>query len=130
MGRKLLADPQLPNKLAAGKADEIRPCIYCYTCVSAIYTRERMRCAVNTEIGIEFERVNMPKPSARKRVVVVGGGPGGMEAARRLDRDGHEVVLLEKSERLGGTLRFAALAYAANEQLLDWLRAQIEASGV
>jgi 2,4-dienoyl-CoA reductase-like NADH-dependent reductase (Old Yellow Enzyme family)/NADPH-dependent 2,4-dienoyl-CoA reductase/sulfur reductase-like enzyme len=126
MGRKLLADPGLPNKLAAGKAEQVRPCIYCYTCVSAIYTLESTRCAVNAECGIEYLRVDAPKPGARKRVVVVGGGPGGMESARRLARDGYEVILIEKGDRLGGTLRFASLAYAANERLLDWLRLQVE----
>jgi 2,4-dienoyl-CoA reductase-like NADH-dependent reductase (Old Yellow Enzyme family)/thioredoxin reductase len=130
MGRKLLADPELPNKLAAGKPAEVRPCIYCYTCVSAIYTLESTRCAVNAELGLEYLRLDAPKPSTRKRVAVVGGGPGGMEAARRLARDGHEVVLLEKGDRLGGTLRFASLAYAANERLLDWLRAQIASSKI
>lgn len=72
----------------------------------------------------------MPKPSTAKRVAVIGGGPGGMETARRLARDGHQVTLFEKSDRLGGTLRFASLAYAANERLLDWLRARIEESSV
>jgi len=127
MGRKLIADPHLPRKLAEGRIDEIRPCIYCYTCVSAIYIRESSRCAVNPECGFEYTREGVPRPTTRKRVAVVGGGPGGMEAARRLASDGHEVVLIEKSDRLGGTLRFAALAYDANERLLDWLRAQVEA---
>jgi 2,4-dienoyl-CoA reductase-like NADH-dependent reductase (Old Yellow Enzyme family)/NAD(P)-dependent dehydrogenase (short-subunit alcohol dehydrogenase family) len=130
MGRKLLADPHLPRKLAEGRIDEIRPCIYCYTCVSAIYIRESSRCAVNPECGIEHTREAAPRPTTRKRVAVVGGGPGGMEAARRLARDGHEVVLIEKRDRLGGTLRFASLAYAANEALLDWLRAQVEAAEI
>ncbi|MBP9033324.1 MAG: FAD-dependent oxidoreductase, partial [Pseudomonadales bacterium] len=102
------------------------PCIYCYTCVSAIYTLESTRCAVNSGCGIEYLRLNAPKPGARRRVVVVGGGPGGMESARRLARDGHEVILIERGDRLGGTLRFASLAYAANERLLDWLRLQVE----
>jgi len=130
MGRKLLADPHLPRKLVEGRNDEIRPCIYCYTCVSAIYTRESTRCAVNPECGLEYTRESAPRPGARKRIAVVGGGPGGMEAARRLAGDGHEVVLIEKSDRLGGTLRFASLAYAANEGLLDWLRLQVEASDI
>jgi len=130
MGRKLLADPHLPRKLAEGRTNEIRPCIYCYTCVSKIYTLESTRCAVNPECGFEYTRQDAPRPSARKRVAVVGGGPGGMEAARRLVRDGHEVVLLEKGDRLGGTLRFASLAYPANEPLLDWLRTQVEASDI
>ena len=64
------------------------------------------------------------------RVVVIGGGPGGMESARRMDALGHEVVLLEKGDKLGGTLRFASLAYPANERLLDWLQRQIKASKV
>ncbi|MAG31946.1 MAG: NADH:flavin oxidoreductase [Deltaproteobacteria bacterium] len=130
MGRKLIADPQLPRKLAEGRVEEIRPCIYCYTCVSAIYTRESSHCAVNPECGLEHTRDGAPRPATRKRVAVVGGGPGGMEAARRLTREGHEVVLIDKSDRLGGTLRFASLAYAANEVLLDWLRTQVGASDV
>lgn len=130
MGRKLLADPALPQKLASDRESEVRPCVYCYTCVSAIYTRESMRCAVNPELGLEYQRPQAPSPAARRRVVVVGGGPGGMEAARRLDQAGHEVFVLERGDRLGGTLRFAALAYAANERLLDWLRGRIESSAV
>ncbi len=130
MGRKLLADPHLPRKLAEGKEAEIRPCIYCYTCASAIYTLENMRCAVNPELGFEHERARRPKPRARKRIAVVGGGPAGMESARRLSADGHEVVLFEKSSRLGGTLQFAALVYPPNERLLAWLRARVEESKV
>jgi len=128
MGRKLLADPHLPNKLMAGRGDEVRPCIYCYTCVSAIYTGGHTRCAVNPELSWEFERA--PAIAAKKHVVVIGGGPGGMEAARRLDELGHRVTLIEKSERLGGTLRFAALAYEPNERLLNWLIRSIDASAV
>ena len=126
MGRKLLADPHLPNKLLRGETDRVRPCVYCYTCVSAIYGNQPSRCAVNSEFGAEFER--KPATAAKKHVVVIGGGPGGMEAARRLSALGHKVTLLEKSERLGGTLRFASLAYEPNERLLNWLRREVEMS--
>lgn len=128
MGRKLLADPHLPRKLAEGKPETIRPCIYCYTCVSAIYLQDTVRCAVNSECALEFQR-STSKP-APKRYVVVGGGPGGMEAARRLDEQGHQVTLLEGTDRLGGTLQFASLAYEPNQRLLNWLRRGIEASKV
>ena len=128
MGRKLLADPTLPNKLAAGQADQVRPCVYCYTCVSNAYIRQPLRCAVNPETGFECDR----KPAAKTggRYVVIGGGPGGMEAACRLAEGGNRVILLEKGDRLGGTLRFAALAYPANERLLDWLAARVERSTI
>ncbi|MBY2929860.1 FAD-binding protein [Sphingomonadales bacterium 56] len=129
MGRKLLADPHLPRKLTEGRAADVLPCIYCYTCISAIYVCDPLRCAVNPETGFEYLRSEAPS-SAPKRIVVIGGGPGGMEAARRLDGLGHQVILLEQGEYLGGTLRFAALAYPANERLLDWLQRQIASSQV
>lgn len=131
MGRKMLADPHLPRKLTAGRPDDVLPCIYCYTCISAIYVNDSTRCAVNPATGFEYKRPDKhPGDTPRKRVVVIGGGPGGMESARRMDALGHDVVLLEKGDKLGGTLRFASLAYAANERLLDWLQRQIKASKV
>ena len=128
MGRKLLADPHLPRKLAEGRPEDILPCVYCYTCISAIYVCDTLRCAVNPETAFEYQRPMAQK--AGKRVVVIGGGPGGMEAARRLDAIGHDVTLIEQDSDLGGTLRFASLAYPANERLLLWLRRQIDRSSV
>ena len=128
MGRKLLADPDLPAKLAGNAPEMIRPCIYCYTCVSTAYVRQPLRCAVNPETGFECEQVE-PQRSGQ-HFVVIGGGPGGMEAACRLSDAGHLVTLLEKSARLGGTLRIASLAYPANERLLDWLVERVARSNI
>lgn len=127
MGRKLLADPQLPAKLARGEDEKIRPCVYCYTCISAIYMGEAARCAVNPELGREFER--RAQKAAPRHVVVIGGGPGGMESTRRLCAEGHKVTLIERSDRLGGTIRVAGLAYEPNERLLNWLVREVEESG-
>jgi len=128
MGRKLLADPDLPIKLTEGRVADIRPCIYCYTCVSTAYLREQVRCAVRPETG--YEDLDWSPAQVPGHVVVIGGGPGGMEAARRLNLAGAKVTLIEKSDRLGGTLRFAGLAYEPNERLLNWLRHQIGNSNV
>ncbi|OEY66308.1 FAD-dependent oxidoreductase [Marinobacter sp. X15-166B] len=125
MGRKLLADPELPNKLAAGKPETIRPCIYCYVCVSQIFINERIKCAANPFTGQEHQQVLLPAPHP-KHVVIVGGGPAGMEAARVASLRGHRVTLIERSNRLGGTLFFAALAYPENGVLLDNLVAQVK----
>ncbi len=128
MGRKLLADPDLPAKLAGNAPEMIRPCIYCYTCVSTAYVRQPLRCAVNPETGFECEQVEPQRFG--QHFVVIGGGPGGMEAACRLSDAGHRVTLLEKSARLGGTLRIASLAYPANERLLDWLVERVARSNI
>lgn len=129
LGRKLLADPDLPNKVIAGTPEQIRPCVYCYCCVSQIYVLKPIKCAVNPETGAERERALIASDRQR-HYAVVGGGPGGMEVARRLSQRGFKVTLLEASNRLGGTLQFASIAYPPNGRLLNWLRLQIKQSDV
>lgn len=124
MGRKQLADPDYANALARGGTPEVRPCIYCYTCLSQAMVTEGLRCSVNGDLG--FEKDNLLAPtSSPKRVVVVGGGPGGMETARRLTIRGHRVTLLESAGQLGGTARIAAIAYAPNGDFVEWLKARL-----
>lgn len=130
MGRKLLADPALPAKLMAGEPETVRPCVYCYTCVSAIYMGQSSRCAVNADLGHEHLPAPAKAPAGAAPIGVIGGGPGGMETARRLAALGHKVILFERSDRLGGTLRFASLAYEPNERLLDWLRREVREAGI
>ena len=129
MGRKLLADPELPNKLMAGQPESIRPCIYCYVCVSQIFINQRIKCAANPFTGQEHQKVILPA-AHNKHVVIIGGGPAGMEAARIATLRGHKVTLIERSNRLGGTLFFAALAYPENGALLDNLTAQVKALNI
>lgn len=125
MARKLLADPDLPRKLVENRPEDIRPCIYCYACVSQIFINQRVKCAVNPLTGHEFE-TRLNPVAAPAHIVVVGGGPAGMEAARVAATRGHRVTLLERSGRLGGTLFFAGLAYAENGALLDHLVRQVK----
>ena len=108
MGRELLVDPYLPQKARHGNTRDIRPCIYCLTCLDSINTsREGVRCVVNPTLGREGESV-LKRARSPKKVVVVGGGPGGMEAARVAALEGHEVVLFDEGEKLGGQLILAA----------------------
>ena len=125
LGRRLLADPELPNKLAAGRDESVRPCIYCYICVSQIFINQPMCCAVNHSTGREYEGDILARSGASQNMLVIGGGPGGMEAARLLAEKGHRVSLWEKDRDLGGTARIAALAYAPNEALVNYLDAAV-----
>ncbi len=125
MGRKLLADPDLPNKLAAGEPETIRPCMYHYRCISQIFERSKLRCAVNSLTGFESER-RIEKAAERRRVLVVGGGPAGMEAARLASLRGHDVVLAEASDRLGGRFALAAATAEPNAALLRWFEGEME----
>lgn len=100
-GRQFLADPDFPNKLDRGEPENIRPCIRCNEmCMGRILVG--IRCTVNPEVGYEGENL---RPAAKpKRVAVIGGGPGGMEAARIAALRGHTITLYEKSNQLGGHL--------------------------
>jgi 2,4-dienoyl-CoA reductase (NADPH2) len=132
MGRKLLADPALAQKLTEGRPEDVRPCVYCYTCVAQPFFDRRVRCAVNPVTANEQELADLERThaAAPKRVMVVGSGPAGMEAARVAAARGHRVTLVEKATQLGGTLRFAALMYEPNERLLRWLETQVRKADV
>jgi 2,4-dienoyl-CoA reductase-like NADH-dependent reductase (Old Yellow Enzyme family)/thioredoxin reductase len=125
MGRPLLADPELPHKLADGKIQEIRKCIYCYTCVHQIFVRNNVCCAINPAAGKESEPIPKP-PEKNKTVLVVGGGPAGMEAARIAAMRGHRVFLYEKEKYLGGSLYFASIFRRENEDLITYLTYQLK----
>ena len=106
MCRRLMADPELPNKLASGRMDDIRPCLACLKCMHG--RSEPVPCVVNASLGREGEYIIKPAYK-KKRVLVVGGGPAGMEAARVAALRGHEVTLYEKERKLGGLMPLAAV---------------------
>lgn len=107
VGRALLADPDWANKAAAGNAQDIRRCISCNEgCVDNVLNRSFIACVVNPENGFEETRIIRPA-TIKKNVVVIGGGPAGLEAARVAAKKGHSVTLFEKENRLGGQLNIA-----------------------
>ena len=122
MARPLLADPELPLKVAGGRQREIRRCISCENCIDSMQLQDNLGCAVNPFSGRERE---LRLRRGGKTVVVVGGGPGGLEAARLAAGAGHRVVLLERQRRLGGALLLAATLHRDNEPYLDYLLAEV-----
>jgi 2,4-dienoyl-CoA reductase (NADPH2) len=136
----LMADPEIANKVAAGRLEDIAPCADCGDCARSLFlniTRGEfvpIRCRVNAALGSDQDYEIRPAQK-KKKVVVVGGGPAGMEAARVAAMRGHEVMLYEKENRLGGLLPWVALIKGFDVDsdvmiLADYLNNQITKLGV
>lgn len=110
-GRPLIADPELPRKVAEGRVGEVRRCLFCNECIRVQWAyKAPLRCTVNPVAGREARYGTINPAPVKKKVVVVGAGPAGMEAARVAALRGHEVIIYEKSGELGGgQLRLAAI---------------------
>lgn len=137
LGRPLLADPDLPNKLKAGREDEIYPCLRCMACISESfvpyvkYPSRIRRCPANPTAYKEVPASRVTAAREPKRVLVIGGGPAGMEAAAVLAERGHQVTLCEQEAQLGGALRHARYVPFKKkvDQLMGVMIRRLERSG-
>ena len=105
MGRALLADPELPSKVMENREDEIIRCLRCFVCMAERGTTQTRRCSVNPLIGREWEGMDLMPARKKRKVLIAGGGVAGLEAAVTAARRGHQVLLCEKHDRLGGILK-------------------------
>jgi len=128
MTRAHLADPDLVRKLTEGRPADIRPCVGANVCIAAVMGGKHVRCVHNPEAGREHVW-GPPRPADRpKRVVVIGGGPAGLEAARTAALRGHRVELYERETALGGQARWTGAVPSMNElaKIVAWQEAQLE----
>ena len=128
LGRPLLADPELPDKLKNGLSEDIRPCLGCNDgCLAQLIAGQEASCTVNPDCNREL-RSRIVAAETPKKVVVVGAGPAGMEAARVSALRGHQVILFEKSYGLGGKLKYSSqrILKTADRQLIHWYETQLE----
>ncbi len=132
-GRGLIADPFMPDKLMKGHPEDVRPCLRCNEfCIGRIWNNHtKLSCAVNVQ-AMEEERFRITKTDTPKKVVVIGAGPAGMEAARTASLSGHKVSLYEKSDKLGGTMGDICTAkFKINiKKYTEWFKVQLEKLGV
>lgn len=135
VGRQLIADPEWPRK-AKNSPEDIRPCIACNEgCVGRLFNDQPSWCSVNTLNGYEYKWMDedeLPTATEEKKVLVIGGGPAGMEASRIASKRGHEVKLIDKEDELGGTLNISSIPdfkYRIREYI-KWHEKQIEKSEV
>lgn len=131
IGRGLLADPEMPKKAREDRLEDIRTCIACNTCMESIFRRGRVECLVNPSLGREQEMSIRPA-AERKKVMVVGGGPGGLEAAWVAASRGHDVYLYERQSELGGLLNMGSMTQYKKEilTLIHYQKRQAERFGV
>lgn len=131
IGRANLCDPEFANKAQQGREGEIRPCIGCLRCLNGIMFGKRVACTVNPSLELENEETLKPA-EVRKNILVIGGGPAGMEAAYVAAVRGHHVVLCEQNEELGGQMRIAAVPVAKQDlaKVIQYMTNKLEKAGV
>jgi len=136
IGRQLIADPDWPNKVRSGRLEDIRPCCACMDgCVGRIFLNKTAWCAVNPLNGFEYRWANeeaLPKPAKSKKVLVIGAGPGGLEAARICAIRGHQVSIIDKADKVGGTANIASVPNFKKRYrgLIEWYNTQLNKLGV
>jgi NADPH-dependent 2,4-dienoyl-CoA reductase/sulfur reductase-like enzyme len=131
MGRALLADPEFPNKAASGDWDNIAPCVGDLYCLTRLYNDKRISCLVNPTVGQEQDMI-LTRAENLKKILVIGGGPAGLEASRIAALRGHHVTLIEKDSQLGGQLVIASFPPMKQEFtcLIQFLVSQVYKAGV
>lgn len=132
MGRPLLADPDVVNKIRRGRFNEVRPCLSCHLgCLGRMAEVGNLSCTVNPSCGRE-EEYKLTAAYKTKKVVVIGGGVGGMEAARIAAERGHDVVLFEKSDKLGGNVIPGSQAPFKHDdkQLITWFEGEMDRKNI
>ena len=126
IGRGILADSDLPKKWLTGKEEDVKPCIRCSDCMAGLYTGF-YQCNINPTVGQEAYLLNTPSPKSSKNVLIVGGGVGGMQAAITAFDRGHKVTLVEKNDKLGGTLIFSDYGHKEDlKNLKDYYIRQVK----
>lgn len=133
MNRRLIADPAAPKKVLEGRLDDIRPCTSCMTCFNLGEHFQPVACRVNAAMGKERE-YEIVATKAKKKVMIIGGGPAGMEAARVAAKRGHQVILYDKEKKLGGSMPVAQMVKGMEREDLmiftRYLTTQVNKLGV